>query len=86
MSAVTKLGAFFFNCGNCMQSFFLFIAHASIWNFGVEPRRVLNTLLELLSDCKHVLKNFVEVKISTFLGLGYDLQKNFDILTNSCST
>ena len=55
-----------------MQSFFLYVAPATIWNFGGELKKVLknflNTLLELLLGCKHMLITFVEVKIKTFLG------------------
>ena len=40
---VTRLGAFFFNLRNCMQSFFLFVAPAIIGNFGTEAKKNLSS-------------------------------------------
>jgi hypothetical protein len=52
--------------------FFLSIAPVpqlfGVVRLSLKDFQVLNTLLELLLDCKHMFKSVVEMKINTFLG------------------
>ena len=77
-SIFTRLQAFFFNFGNCMQFFFLYVAIVTIWNFGAKPKRVFS--FDFTSTYNIT---FIEVKINTSLGSNSNLQTHVSFL-NIC--